>query len=88
VGLGLVEYLEGLDGFLLNIRKSGRFIINYPLRRHWKRPLRMMVERFERSTRHYYEPAEMEAAAAPHGFRLEKRIPFGASMLEAYRKTG
>lgn len=85
VGLGLVEYLDDIDKFISNI-KSRHIIINYPLKYHWKRIVRVIVEYFENSHRHYYAPREMEQIFKNHSFKLVKRIYFGASSLEVYMK--
>ncbi len=86
IGLGLVEYLEDIHAFLKNI-KSRFIILNYPHKYHWKRIIRMVVEYFEKSTRHYYSAAEMKKVFQQNHFELQKRISFGASILEIYERT-
>jgi ubiquinone/menaquinone biosynthesis C-methylase UbiE len=87
VGLGLVEYLSDIRTFLANVRGICRYaLVNYPSRYHWKRAVRMVVEYFEKSTRHYYSASQMGELFSAVGFRRMRSIPFGASILELYGK--
>lgn len=87
VGLGLVEYLSDIGAFVDNTKDACRsMLVNYPVRYHWKRVIRMVVEHFEKSTRHYYTPSRMKLILAAGGFAPVRSVPFGASILELYGK--
>jgi len=85
IGLGLVEYLDNLPAFLTNIAGNYRWVIvNYPLTFHWKRPIRLFVEYFEHSKRHYYSPEDMLKLFTKYGYTRRKNMPFGASILDFF----
>jgi predicted RNA methylase len=87
IGLGLVEYLDDIGLFIQNVSKSCSYVIvNFPLKLHWKRPIRIIVEFFEKSKRHYYSAVDIKCRFERYGFSLIAQKRFGASALQMFGK--